>query len=137
MSSSSAASTGPWLPVMPIAVLVAPGIGCALYPISSILRQTSRICASVAPAFINTSIERSLSAGFLPDESMQVPGPAQVERVPAGFLGLAARLPDTASSLTRVGILCSGAPAVHGNSYENTPFGYGRARLQSCRHEAC
>src|SRR5439155_9873678 len=105
MSSSSAASTGPWLPVMPIAVLVAPGIGCALYPISSILRQTSRICASVAPAFINTSIERSLSAGFLPDESMQVPGPAQVERVPAGFLGLAARLPDTASSLTRVGIL--------------------------------
>jgi len=36
---------------------------------------------------------------------MQVPGPAQVERVPAGFLGLAARLPDTASSLTRVGIL--------------------------------
>src|SRR6266540_1431450 len=78
MSSSTAASTGPWLPVMPIAVRVAPGIGCALYPISSILRQTSRICASVAPAFINTSIERSLSAGFLPDESMQIPGPAQV-----------------------------------------------------------
>jgi len=61
---------------------------------------------------------------------MQVPGPAQVERVPAGFLGLAARLPDH-----RVLVDPSRDPLCV--SYGNTPFGYGTARLQSCRHEAC
>src|ERR1044072_8191895 len=49
-------STAPWLPVMPMAVRVAPGIGSPLNPNSSITCRTASIWLSVASAFITISM---------------------------------------------------------------------------------
>jgi hypothetical protein len=54
--SKRTASTGPVLPVMPMAVRDAPGRGCALSPNSSTVRTTSSTCAAVASAFITMSM---------------------------------------------------------------------------------
>src|SRR5438477_12447314 len=43
-------------PVMPMAVRLAPGIGCAFSPIFSMWRTTASICSGRAPASITTSI---------------------------------------------------------------------------------
>src|SRR5215831_18496268 len=56
ISSSVPCSTSPLLPVIPIAVRVAPGIGWARYPSFSIFWQTARTCSSVACAFMTTNI---------------------------------------------------------------------------------
>src|SRR5579875_550820 len=56
IASSEPTSTGPKLPVMPIAVRLDPGMGWARKPKDSIRSQTARICASVACDCITTSI---------------------------------------------------------------------------------
>ena len=56
MFSKCEGSTAVWLPVMPMAVRVAPGIGWGLYPSSSMTRKTVSICASVASDFITISM---------------------------------------------------------------------------------
>ncbi len=49
MLSNTGRSTAPRLPVMPIAVRCAPGIGCAFHSRASIARTTPAISAAVAP----------------------------------------------------------------------------------------
>src|SRR5882757_3511611 len=49
-------STAPLLPVMPMAVRPAPGMGWAFRPRDSILSQTERTCSSVALDCMTTSI---------------------------------------------------------------------------------
>src|SRR5581483_10688602 len=56
ISSSVPCSTSPLLPVMPMAVRVAPAMGCARYPSFAILSQTARTCSSVACDFMTTNI---------------------------------------------------------------------------------
>src|SRR6202050_4661875 len=56
MPSSVPTSTAPLLPVIPIAVRAAPGIGWAFIPADSRRWQTARICSSVAWASMTTSI---------------------------------------------------------------------------------
>ena len=53
---SEAVSTALLLPVMPMAVRAAPGIGCARNPSDSIRSQTARTCSSVALDCITISI---------------------------------------------------------------------------------
>src|SRR5262252_2935835 len=65
MDSRTPRSTASLLPVMPIAVRPAPGMGCAFRPSDSILSQTERTSASVAWEFMTTSMAMSLRArGF-------------------------------------------------------------------------
>src|ERR1700733_3795617 len=59
IESREPVSTAPVLPVMPIAVRPAPGIGWARYPSDSIRSHTARTCSSVALDCITTSIDRS------------------------------------------------------------------------------
>src|SRR6185295_9751909 len=58
-----AGSSAPWLPVMPMAVRMAPGILWAVRPMSRIAPQTSSMSASVAPAFIRTSMGGDYGTG--------------------------------------------------------------------------
>src|SRR5205823_5716318 len=58
MFSKRAGSTAPWLPVMPIAVRVAPGMTCGRYPRCSISFTTAATSCSAAPAFITISMAR-------------------------------------------------------------------------------
>src|SRR5262245_37228259 len=51
-------SIGPSLPVMPIAVRVAPGMGCARKPTASITLTTASISDAVALGFITINIDR-------------------------------------------------------------------------------
>ncbi len=55
-------STASLLPVMPMAVRIEPGMGCALRPRLSIRLQTSRICSSVAWDCMTTSMGGSPGA---------------------------------------------------------------------------
>src|SRR6266852_9063735 len=59
MDSRTPRSTAPLLPVMPMAVRIEPGIGCALRPRLSMRLQTSRTCSSVACDCMTTSMEGS------------------------------------------------------------------------------
>src|SRR5437899_8961513 len=62
MDSRTPRSTAPLLPVMPMAVRIEPGIGCALRPRLSMRLQTSRTCSSVACDCMTTSMDGSPSA---------------------------------------------------------------------------
>src|SRR6266849_4682884 len=62
MDSRTPRSTAPLLPVMPIAVRIEPGMGCALRPRLSIRWQTARTCSSVACDCMTTSIDGSPGA---------------------------------------------------------------------------
>src|SRR5437660_12361401 len=62
MDSRTPRSTAPLLPVMPMAVRIEPGIGCALRPRLSLRLQTSRTCSSVACDCMTTSLDGSPSA---------------------------------------------------------------------------
>src|SRR6266542_3824612 len=53
--SKTGASSAPLLPVTPMAVRCAPGMGCALKPRASIASATPRISSAVAPLRITTS----------------------------------------------------------------------------------
>src|SRR5262249_36064462 len=59
ISPSVPCSRAPLLPVTPMAVRCAPGMGCARYPSDSMRSQTARTCSSVACAFITTSMDQS------------------------------------------------------------------------------
>src|SRR5579863_5953610 len=59
MESSEPVSIAPLLPVIPMAVRPAPGIGCARKPSDSICAHTARTCSSVALDCITTSMDGS------------------------------------------------------------------------------
>src|ERR1700757_4396571 len=85
MDSRMPRSTAPLLPVMPMAVRPAPGMGWALRPRDSILSQTERTCSSVAWDCMTTSISCVLwERGFLSvlkrNEAEQI-GPEAEQRI--------------------------------------------------------
>ena len=51
----------PLLPVMPMAVRPAPGMGWAFRPSDSILSQTERTCSSVGVGFCMTKLASAVS----------------------------------------------------------------------------
>src|SRR5713226_731687 len=79
MDARTPRSTGPLLPVMPIAGGIEPGIGCALRPRLSMRLQTSRTCSSVACDCMTTSMDRSPGAASKLRVYGKLPGAANTD----------------------------------------------------------
>ena len=72
-------SSGPWLPVMPMASRVEPGISLGVNPSARILSSTAATSARDAPAFMTISMGPSVHAG---EGSRPAPRAASVRRSP-------------------------------------------------------
>src|SRR6478752_3559148 len=96
-------STGPWLPVMPMASRVAPGISLGTNPSARTLSSTAAMSARDAPAFMTISICAAYTRGGKPSPRFV----RLSRRLPAALLaaGLLGQLlvGDLLEGLERVG----------------------------------